>query len=60
MIPALSLIIAMYVITRYIEMICNEQSKTITKILASIFILVTAVCIIDIYTAGSSVPNLGQ
>jgi len=60
MIPALSLIIAMYVITRYIEIISSEQQKTFTKVLATIFILVTAICIIDIYSAGSSVPNLGQ
>ena len=57
MIPALSVMIAAYTITRMLDMLARENTKTLVKVVASISIVITLVAVIGIMGAGSQVGN---
>ena len=58
MLPLLSLIISMYVITRYIEIIASTQEHLFVKLLSTIFIFITVICVFDIFASGNSIPAI--
>lgn len=57
MIPALSVMIAAYTITRMLDILAREGTKTIVKVVASIAIVITLIAIIGIMGAGSRVGS---
>jgi multisubunit Na+/H+ antiporter MnhG subunit len=57
MIPALSVMIAAYTITRMLDMLARENTKTLVKVVASISIVITLVAVIGIMGAGSQVST---
>jgi multisubunit Na+/H+ antiporter MnhG subunit len=57
MIPAIGVMIAAYTITRMLDMLSREGTKTIVKVVGCLAILVTLVCIADVMNAGSRVSS---
>ena len=57
MIPALSVLIAAYTITRMLDMLARENTKTLVKVVASISIVITLIAVIGIMGAGSQVST---
>ncbi len=59
MIPALSLMVGMYIITRMFHIILDkEKVSLVTTILAGLTILVAAFCIYTILQAGGEIEQL--
>lgn len=57
MLPALSVMIAAHTITRMLDMLSREGTKTIVKVVASIAVVVTLIAVIGIIGAGSRMDN---
>lgn len=61
MIPAIGVMIGMYIITRIFELALKDSTNMFVKILGVVTILVTVLSIYDLLTAGiSSAPGLLQ
>lgn len=52
MIPALSVMIATYTITRMLDMLARDNTKTLVKVVASVSIVITLIAVISIMGAG--------
>ena len=57
MIPALSLMIGMYIITRMFEILLKDDTNMFVKVIGLITIAVALFSIYEILTAGASVAN---
>lgn len=57
MIPAIGVMIGLYIITRMIELMMREDRKPALKVLSGVTILVTIISMVDILNAGSSVAG---
>lgn len=53
MIPAIGVIIAAYTITRMLDMLARESTKTLVKVIACVAIVITLIAVIGIMGAGS-------
>ena len=57
MLPALSVMIAAYTITRMLDILSRDGTKAVVKVVASISIVITLIAVIGILGAGSRVGN---
>lgn len=51
MIPALSVMIAAYTITRMLDMLARDSTKTLVRVVASVSIVITLITVIGIMGA---------
>lgn len=58
MIPALSVMIGMYIIARMLELASDAQAKTFVKLFAILTLVITAFAMIVILAAGAKIPSL--
>ena len=59
MIPALSLMIGMYIITRMLEILLKDDTNTFVKVIGLITVVITLISLFDILIKGASVSTAG-
>jgi len=58
MIPAIALMIGAYIITRMLEKILDDDSKSIVRIFGALTILITLYSLYSVFSAGVDISNL--
>lgn len=58
MIPTIGVMIGFYIIARMIDLIFNREKAIIVKVFAVIAIIVDILCLVDLISSGSKMPNI--
>ncbi len=56
MIPAIGLIIGMYVIVRYLSFLGSKTENILVKVCSVLALILTVLCLVDILISGSKMP----